>query len=81
MWKRLETDEEHLGHRTSNEEAGHVVLHAGHDIDTNGKQTENVIRTDRHGEEFLEHCMRTDEKAGSIMLHVGHDMNENDEER
>ena len=104
-----ETYEEHLGHRTANEEAGSIVLHVGHDMDerkktailneetcregeatmeykreeTNGKQTENVIKTDCPGEELLDRCMRTDEEAGSIVLRVGHDTNgkeKNDEE-
>ena len=42
------------------------------------KQSENVIETDRLGEELRERCTRTDEEAGSIVLHIGHDMNENE---
>ena len=45
-----ETDEEHLGHRMANEEAGSIVLHVEHDIDERMKTAISTEETCREGE-------------------------------
>ena len=37
-----ETDEEHPGHRTANEEAGSIVLRVGHDMNEKEKNDEEA---------------------------------------
>ena len=50
-----ETDEEHPGHRTANEEAGSIVLHVGHDMDDRKKTAISNEETCREGEATMEY--------------------------
>ena len=50
-----ETDEEHPGHRTANEEVGSIVLHVGHDMDERKKTAISNEEACREGEATLEY--------------------------
>ena len=79
---RVEHVEHDMGKRTmttiTNEETGREVTDSTEckRDDTNGEQTEGVIKTEHLGEGLLAQCTRSDEVAGSVVLHVSSDMNE-----
>ena len=50
-----ETDEGHPGHRTVNEEAGHIVLHVGHDMDERSRLPSRMKRPASEGEATMEY--------------------------
>ena len=50
-----ETDEEHPGHRTANEEAGSIVLHVGHDMDERKKTAISNEENCSEGEATMEY--------------------------